>query len=119
MENTRQYMRAHADLPVIATDKAGFFVCGQVIDITIRGCGLRLTTPPLWNVILLRYSGSPRNGRVSLSCACRLTTSVACTNSGTISWHPRSGTRCSGTSPDVSVEHIEARIPLVLLVRSM
>jgi hypothetical protein len=67
MENTRQYMRAHADLPVIATDKAGFFVCGQVIDITIRGCGLRLTTPlRVGQLVMLMISSN--NGTAAVEC---------------------------------------------------
>ena len=40
----REYVRAVVDFHIIATDRAGHF-SGQVIDITTRGCGLRLTEP--------------------------------------------------------------------------
>jgi hypothetical protein len=40
----RQSVRAVVDLCMIATDKAGL-ASGQVIDMTTRGCGLRLTKP--------------------------------------------------------------------------
>jgi hypothetical protein len=42
--NLRQYVREVVTLRMIAADKAGL-ASGQVIDITIRGCGLRLTKP--------------------------------------------------------------------------
>lgn len=66
MKNTRQYMRAHADLPAIATDKAGF-ASGQVIDITVKGCGLRLTKPlRLGQHVMLMIS--PNNGTAAVQC---------------------------------------------------
>ena len=42
--NLRRYVREVVTLRMIAADKAGL-AGGQVIDITIRGCGLRLTKP--------------------------------------------------------------------------
>jgi hypothetical protein len=42
--NLRQYVREVVTLRMIAADKAGL-ASGQVIDITIRGGGLRLTKP--------------------------------------------------------------------------
>jgi hypothetical protein len=42
--NLRRYVREVVNLRMIAADKAGL-AGGQVIDITIRGCGLRLTKP--------------------------------------------------------------------------
>jgi len=40
----RQYVRAVVNFCMIAMDKAGL-ASGQVIDMTTRGCGLRLTKP--------------------------------------------------------------------------
>jgi PilZ domain len=42
--NLRRYVREVVALRMLAADKAGL-ANGQVIDITIRGCGLRLTKP--------------------------------------------------------------------------
>lgn len=42
--NLRQYVRDMVNLRMIAEDKTGP-TSGQVIDITTRGCGLRLTKP--------------------------------------------------------------------------
>ena len=66
MEKTRQYMRAYAEIPVIVTDRAGF-ASGQVIDITIRGCGLRLIKPlRLGQLVMLTIS--PTNGTAAVEC---------------------------------------------------
>jgi PilZ domain len=43
-KNLRRYVRKMVTLRMIATDKAGL-ANGQVIDITVRGGGLRLTKP--------------------------------------------------------------------------
>jgi hypothetical protein len=43
-KNLRQYVRKMVTLRMIAADKAGL-VNGQVIDVTVRGGGLRLTKP--------------------------------------------------------------------------
>ena len=42
--NLRQYVREVGTLRMIAADKAGL-ASGQVIDMSIRGCGLRITKP--------------------------------------------------------------------------
>jgi c-di-GMP-binding flagellar brake protein YcgR len=64
--DTRQYRRASADLSVLATDEAGF-ASGQVVDITIRGCGLRLTKPlRLGQHVMLKIS--PDNGTAAVQC---------------------------------------------------
>jgi PilZ domain len=42
--NLRLYVREVVNFHMIAADKVGL-ASGQVIDITIRGCGLRLTKP--------------------------------------------------------------------------
>jgi len=42
--NLRLYVRERVNFHMIAADKVGL-ASGQVIDITIRGCGLRLTKP--------------------------------------------------------------------------
>lgn len=39
----RQYQRGVVDFRFFAIDQAGRAISGQVIDMTIRGCGLRLT----------------------------------------------------------------------------
>jgi hypothetical protein len=41
----RQYERAIVDFRMLATDQTGLGTSGQVIDMTILGCGLRLTKP--------------------------------------------------------------------------
>jgi hypothetical protein len=43
-KNLRRYVRKMVTLPMIAADKAGL-VGGEVIDVTARGAGLRLTKP--------------------------------------------------------------------------
>ena len=43
--NLRQYVREVVNLPMIVADTTGPLASGQVIDMTIRGCGLRLTKP--------------------------------------------------------------------------
>ena len=43
--NLRRYERGMVNLRMIAADKAGLLATGQVIDMSIRGCGLRLTKP--------------------------------------------------------------------------
>ena len=43
-KNLRRYMRKTVTLRMIAADKAGL-ANGQVIDVTVRGGGLRLTKP--------------------------------------------------------------------------
>ena len=43
-KNLRQYVRKMVTLRMIAVDKAGL-ANGQVIDVTVRGAGLRLTKP--------------------------------------------------------------------------
>ncbi|MBU6481684.1 MAG: PilZ domain-containing protein [Nitrospirae bacterium] len=63
----RQYVRAVVDFRMIATDKAGL-ASGQVIDITTRGCGLRLTKP-LRRGQYLTLKVSPDNGTVAVQCA--------------------------------------------------
>jgi len=42
--NRRRSERALVGFRIIVADKAGL-TCGQVIDVTTRGCGLRLTKP--------------------------------------------------------------------------
>jgi hypothetical protein len=62
----RRSVRAGNALRMIVADKAGL-VCGQVIDITTRGCGLRLTkslTPGQY-LTLKMY---PINGTTSVQC---------------------------------------------------
>ena len=43
-KDLRQYVRKMVTLPMIAADKAGL-ANGQIIDVTTRGGGLRLTKP--------------------------------------------------------------------------
>jgi len=43
--NLRRYERGMVNLRMIAADKTGLLATGQVIDMSIRGCGLRLTKP--------------------------------------------------------------------------
>lgn len=62
----RQYVRAVVDFRMIATDKAGL-ASGQVIDITTRGCGLRLTKP-LSRGQYLTLTVSPDNGTTAVQC---------------------------------------------------
>ena len=108
-KNLRRDVRKMVTLRMIAADKAGL-ASGQVIDVTTRGGGLRLTKPltrgqyltlkvylsdGTSSVSLSKYSGSKRTGQGSPSCGCRWRTSVGCTNSAAISSLPRPGTRCS------------------------
>jgi hypothetical protein len=60
----RQYVRAVVNFRTIATDKAGL-ASGQVIDITTRGCGLRLTKP-LRRGQYLTLKVSPDNGTAAV-----------------------------------------------------
>jgi hypothetical protein len=62
----RQSHRAVVDFRMIATDKAGL-AGGQVIDITTRGCGLRLTKP-LRRGQYLALEVSPDNGTAAVQC---------------------------------------------------
>jgi c-di-GMP-binding flagellar brake protein YcgR len=68
---TRQYVRAVVNLGMIATDKAGLAASGQVIDMTTRGCGLRLTKPltkPLRRGQYLTLKVSPGDGTAAVEC---------------------------------------------------
>ena len=62
----RRSVRAGMALRIIVADKAGL-ASGQVIDITIRGCGLRLTKPltPGRYLTLKMY---PNDGTTSVQC---------------------------------------------------
>lgn len=64
--NLRRYMREVVNLHMIAADKAGL-ASGQVIDMTTRGCGLRLTKPlkPGQYLTLKLY---PDDGTASVIC---------------------------------------------------
>lgn len=64
--NLRRYMREVVNLRMIAADKAGL-ASGQVIDMTTRGCGLRLTKPlkPGQYLTLKLY---PDDGTASVIC---------------------------------------------------
>ena len=62
----RQSVRAVVDFRVIAADKAGL-ASGQVIDIVIRGCGLRLTKP-LKCGQYLTLKVYPNDGTASVQC---------------------------------------------------
>ena len=64
--NLRRYVREMVTLRVIAADKAGL-ASGQVIDITIRGCGLRLTKP-LTRGQYLTLKVYPNNETASVQC---------------------------------------------------
>jgi hypothetical protein len=64
--NPPQYVRAVVDFRMIATDKAGL-ASGQDIDITTRGCGLRLTKP-LKHGQYLPLKVSPDNGTAAVQC---------------------------------------------------
>jgi PilZ domain-containing protein len=66
----RQYVRAVVDFRMIVTDKAGL-ASGQVIDITTRGCGLRLTKSlrkPLRRGQYLALKVAPVNGTAAVQC---------------------------------------------------
>ena len=62
----RQSVRAVVNFRMIATDKAGL-ASGQVIDITTKGCGLRLTKP-LRRGQYLTLKMSPDNGTAAVQC---------------------------------------------------
>ena len=62
----RQSVRAGVDFRMIAADKAGL-ASGQVIDIMIRGCGLRLTKP-LNRGQYLTLKVYPNDGTASVQC---------------------------------------------------
>ena len=62
----RQSVRTVVDFRMIAADKAGL-ASGQVIDIMIRGCGLRLTKP-LNRGQYLTLKVYPNDGTASVQC---------------------------------------------------
>jgi PilZ domain len=62
----RQSVRAGVALRVIVADKAGL-ASGQVIDMTARGCGLRLMKP-LTRAQYLTLMVYPDNGTASVLC---------------------------------------------------
>ena len=64
--NLRRYVREVVELRMLAMDKAGL-ASGQVIDMTTRGCGLRLTKPlrPGQHLTLKLY---PDDGTASVIC---------------------------------------------------
>ena len=67
--NRRRYVREVMNLCMIAADKAGpaSAASGQVIDLTTRGCGLRLTTP-LRRGQYLTLTVYPDNGTNAVQC---------------------------------------------------
>jgi len=64
--NLRRYARAFVDFRMIAADKAGL-ASGQVIDMTIRGCGLCLTKS-LRRGEYLTLKIYPNDGTTSVQC---------------------------------------------------
>ena len=64
--NLRQYVREVGTLRMIAADKAGL-ASGQVIDMSIRGCGLRITKP-LTRGQYLTLKVYPNDGTTSVQC---------------------------------------------------
>lgn len=64
--NLRRYVREVVNLRMIAADKAGL-ASGQVIDMTTRGCGLRLTKP-LKRGQYLTLKLYPDDGTASVIC---------------------------------------------------
>ncbi len=64
--NLRRYVREVVNLRMIAADKAGL-ASGQVIDMTTRGCGLRLTKP-LKRGQYLMLKLYPDDGTASVIC---------------------------------------------------
>jgi hypothetical protein len=64
--NLRQYVREVGTLRMIAADKAGL-ASGQVIDMSIRGCGLRITKP-LTRRQYLTLKVYPNDGTRSVQC---------------------------------------------------
>jgi c-di-GMP-binding flagellar brake protein YcgR len=70
--NLRRSAREVVTMRMIAADKAGP-VSGEVIDITTRGCGLRLTkrlTKPLRRGQCLTLKVYPNNGTALVQCDC-------------------------------------------------
>ena len=66
--NRRRYMREVINLLMITADQTGLApASGQVIDITTRGCGLRLTTP-LRRGQYLTLTIYPDNGTAAVQC---------------------------------------------------
>lgn len=63
----RQYLRAVVDFRMIATDRVGL-ASGHVIDISTKGCGLRLTKP-LKRGQYLTLKVDPDNGTAAVQCA--------------------------------------------------
>ena len=63
----RQDVRADVDFGMNAMDKTGLTASGQVIDMTTRGCGLRLTKPlkPGQYLTLMVY---PDGGSATVPC---------------------------------------------------
>jgi len=64
--NLRQYVREVVILRMIAADKVGL-ANGQVIDLSIRGCGLRLTKA-LTRGQYLTLKVYPNDGTTSVQC---------------------------------------------------
>ena len=64
--NLRRYVREVVNLRMIAADTVGLS-SGQVIDLTIRGCGLRLTKP-LTCGQYLTLKVYPNDGTASVQC---------------------------------------------------
>ena len=64
--NRRQYVRDVGTLRMIAADKVGL-ASGQVIDMSIRGCGLRITKP-LTRGQYLTLKVYPNDGTRSVQC---------------------------------------------------
>jgi len=68
---TRRDVRAVVDFRMIATDMTGLAASGQVIDLTTRGYGLRLTKPlakPLKRGQYLTLMVSPGDGTAAVQC---------------------------------------------------
>jgi hypothetical protein len=65
-KDRRQSVREVANLRMIVADKAGL-ASGQVIEMTTRGCGLRLTKP-LTRGQYLTLKVYPNNGTNSVQC---------------------------------------------------
>jgi hypothetical protein len=65
-KDRRQSVRAVVDFRMIVADKAGL-ARGQVIDIMIKGCGLRLTKP-LKRGQYLTLKVYPNDGTASVQC---------------------------------------------------
>ena len=65
-KNPRRSVRENVALPIIVSDKAGL-ASGQVIDMTMRGCGLRFTKP-LKPGQYLTFKVNPDDGTTSVQC---------------------------------------------------